>query len=928
MLSAILLVSAGSAPAAALSGAARAADAGTAQAPLAAETFVTVDRRQGDLQADRRTEYRAPASTVDAAAWTVAQNGEGYLTAGFWDQATSTSVRVQLWAGAGKEVELGHTYTGLPLWYNRGAGAGANCEQATITVWELEAVLETNAVTKLAMDATCPNEAASYTVRINSSHPYAWLSATMPAVPAMYPGETTDRTWTLTAHGTMPVAISELGLTSGGPPVTLDAETCSGVTLDPGETCTAAVHIAPIGPGLQSGSIRVVTDLERATWYGHLSIPVMDPWAVAPSSLPLGSAPATTTSGPGAITVAFAGPGTGTVQGVTLGGITPSAFSIDADGCTGVPIAGGETCTIDVTATPPGVAEASATLSVNLGPNQGAKVVALSVTGTNPVSITPSVVIDTIRPGQTADAVVTLTSEAAIAQPITSVVLANGRTDLFSVIGNGCTEGIPAVGSCSITVRYAPPAIPSPWDGNTQSVDVVVEGPGFVGHRASQITGSNALPALGATWTARASLGGRWNLGGALARAVDGGTTTLVQVSSSGYAGSKPVKNTGPYMPVYLNRSTNGGASWSSSTRVNPGNKHGFWPVTAASGRKVAVAWVSAAKVFNLGATAPRVLWVRVSTNSGSGSWGSAQRITSTSGRVDHPSIAISGSTVVVGYTNAATGDVKVATSKDRGRTWKTVKVGTTSVKGFGGRTGLVNVAVSGKTIAVAWIASLHGSTKVRISTNTGTSFGTATSLPGAQDMAGLAIAGSRIGVAWLDGNLNVRIRTSGTWGPKRVVPTGWGLDENGSPSTYQLYGPAIALFGTAGIAAAASGEYTFCGGCDPGNGSDLVWSESSTNGAMWTSPDRIALASDTSRYNDMPSIVWTSATERYVLVNRFGTALQTTLFRGATAGMAPALAGGSADSGATVVEAATGQPGPEPAGLTGPWGPGPASDR
>ena len=38
--------------------------------------------------------------------------------------------------------------------------------------------------------------------------------------------------------------------------------------------------------------------------------------------------------------------------------------------------------------------------------------------------------------------------------------------------------------------------------------------------------------------------------------------------------------------------------------------------------------------------------------------------------------------------------------------------------------------------------------------------------------------------IAWLDGNLNVRIRTNRSWGPTRGLPTRWALHENGTPPT------------------------------------------------------------------------------------------------------------------------------------------------
>ena len=862
----------------------------------------------------QRTEYRAPEATVGASFYT---SDEETLSVYAWNGTTTVDAVFK--SGSGHAIELGRTYTSVPyVSFRSPASPGASCEGASVTIWELAADPDWT-VTRLAMDMFCPAAGVLTTIRINSSRPYAWLSDTAITFPALYPGETADASYTLTAQGTTSVTISALGLQYGEPAITVASETCSGVTLAPGDTCTATLRFAPTSPGWTQASLRVETDLQPAVLSRFTWAEAQNPFTVAPSTLALGSVPATATTDPGTLTVGFTGPGTGSVAGLTFAGPDATRFAVASDGCAGVTLADGQTCTIGVVATPLAIGAIAGALQVDLGANGGTREVALTAAGTDPVSITPSVTLPAIRPGEATTAVITVSSLAAVTLPVSSVELPGNTNEAFAITANGCAGGVPAAGSCAIEVTFSPPSWMSPDLQAQQSVQVLVSGPGLVGTRTSQVLGSIAYPSLGATWTAKSSLGNRWNFGNALARTVSGTTPSLVQVTSSDRVGSRAVTDSGAKMPVYLNRSTNGGASWASSVRVNSSTQHGIWPVVAASGSFVAVAWASAGKVVRFSNTAPRALYVRINSRSGTGTWRPVQRLSSLSGRIDHPAIAMSGALVVVGYTNSVTGTVKLAISRDRGTTWRTVALGTTSLKASWGRTGLVSVAASGSTIVVSWVASLYGSTKLRLSTDSGRSWSGSKTFVGGQDRAALAIAGNRVGIGWLGEGWSVQVRTAGTWGPVRPIPIPYGRDNSGTLMTYVIYGPSIALYGTTGVAATISGQYSWCGDCDDGRGSDLLWSESSTNGATWAATERIATPDYTYSYRDDPSIVWASPTLRTVLVNAWGYASKTTLITGTTAGLAPAMAP------AMTPDPARLEPGsgatPLPAAFAGPWG-------
>ncbi len=118
-----------------------------------------------------------------------------------------------------------------------------------------------------------------------------------------------------------------------------------------------------------------------------------------------------------------------------------------------------------------------------------------------------------------------------------------------------------------------------------------------------------------------------------------------------------------------------------------------------AAGSNVYAAWVSQTKLVAYDPKAPRVLYVRTNTNHGSTTaWQSAVRVSSATGRVDYPAIAASGNSVYVTYTDANTGNVRLATSRDRGATWtyRTLGVGHVSSTGSNGRAAYPSMAVSG----------------------------------------------------------------------------------------------------------------------------------------------------------------------------------------------------------------------------------------
>jgi hypothetical protein len=276
------------------------------------------------------------------------------------------------------------------------------------------------------------------------------------------------------------------------------------------------------------------------------------------------------------------------------------------------------------------------------------------------------------------------------------------------------------------------------------------------------------------------------------------------------------------------------------------------------------VSWVSQTKWARYSPTAPRVIYVRSNATHGSGSWGTIRRVTSLTGRVDYPAIAASGKSVYVAFTDASTGAVKLAISRDRGRTWATKKLGTTALSaGKEGRAGMPSVSAYGSLVIVAWTADKYGKVVVKSSSNAGKSWSFSTPTTAAQGYAATAAASGRLVVAWpVAQGLRLRTWRSSGWGPVVTVSS------PGVPGTYAWTDTgAVALTGSAQVAAAWVGCRSKCSSDWPLL--DIVWAESRDGGATFPFRQVAVVGADSGAsypQNYSPSVTWASSTTRALM--------------------------------------------------------------
>jgi hypothetical protein len=454
-------------------------------------------------------------------------------------------------------------------------------------------------------------------------------------------------------------------------------------------------------------------------------------------------------------------------------------------------------------------------------------------------------------PGETK----TITIGAGGNDPLTIASIAlSGSAGDFSLLSETCTAApVPAGSDCDIVVQA------TPQNGGLRTADLVIDDDTVRGSHSIRLHGTATGPASGITMgtVSRAGPLYAFSWGGALGRSVQSGTQRFHLVYGTYRVGGKWATDRGPFAGVYYIRSTTG-ATWSTPRRLNPTNQHATRSGLATAGPQVYVTWASQRSYRDLRG-APRAVYVRRNTSHGATTaWRSTVRLTSTTGRVDYPSIAAAGSDVYVTWTDSVTGSIKLAVSHDKGVTWKKLTVGSTSARDESGRRGMPRVAVSGSAVAVAWRADTAGSVKVRVSTNRANSWGTTATAGAGSRSAGdagsvaVAVRGSRVAVAWLtETTVMARQRVSGTWADAVLVTA---LD---SPETVvSVHGPVIALQDPARVAVAWAEERQM-------DGMPIRWAESADGGAHWFETLQLAEPTAGRSYNYGMSVVWPTAGTR-----------------------------------------------------------------
>ena len=224
---------------------------------------------------------------------------------------------------------------------------------------------------------------------------------------------------------------------------------------------------------------------------------------------------------------------------------------------------------------------------------------------------------------------------------------------------------------------------------------------------------------------------------------------------------------------VMYERSLNGGASWSAPvTLADVGMVFGE-PRVAGSGNDV---WIAYARRYTDPDTGTPGKAIIVRHNGGHGAaaaWDKQIRLTSKTGDVRAPSIAVTngGDSIYVTYSNLRNDTTRVIVSHNGGQTWIATAVGVGfDEDGEGVPFTVPVIAAAGDNAVVAWLAEGNVAT-ARVTTDGGDNWSDEAAVgeglsAAAARVGRLAVAGTREGgIAW------VRVWNDGTWGDVQDVP-------------------------------------------------------------------------------------------------------------------------------------------------------------
>ncbi len=245
---------------------------------------------------------------------------------------------------------------------------------------------------------------------------------------------------------------------------TMSANTCAGVPLMPGATCTLTLTFSPTAT---TAGARAATLSVAATPGGPLSV-MLTGTGLPPGALSMMPASATyadrLVNDPSPMQM-FTVTNTG---GATTGSLTTSfvgadasSFTFQGNTCTNATLAPTLSCTMGVVFMPTSAGVKSAQLQV-VGSPGGTVTASLSGRGLAQaaLSVVPATrdYGTTIVGTQGASQVFTVSNTGGVATTVPTAVVSGTNPTNFVITANTCTAAIPAGGTCAVTVRFDPSA--------------------------------------------------------------------------------------------------------------------------------------------------------------------------------------------------------------------------------------------------------------------------------------------------------------------------------------------------------------------------------------------------------------------------------------------------------------------------------------
>lgn len=241
----------------------------------------------------------------------------------------------------------------------------------------------------------------------------------------------------------------------------ITADGCTGQALAASRTCQITVRFSPTEAGAKSASLIVSGDPGGAA-VAQLSGTGITPSAlgIAPGAQDFGSVQEKVAGVSKDFLVQNAGQAATGTLAVSLTGANGADFSITANTCANQVLNANATCTVTVQFAPATAGSKLANLSITGTPG-GTAVAQLSgeSLASAGLGITPgSKAYNSVTVGLNASATLTVTNTGGVPTGVPSLAIDGTDATQFAIPtgGNGCTAALPAGGSCTVTVRFAP----------------------------------------------------------------------------------------------------------------------------------------------------------------------------------------------------------------------------------------------------------------------------------------------------------------------------------------------------------------------------------------------------------------------------------------------------------------------------------------
>ncbi len=279
----------------------------------------------------------------------------------------------------------------------------------------------------------------------------AFLSSTSLAFGSV--GENSPSAKTITLYNNEAVALTISSITTGNPDFT-ESNTC-GTSLAAKGHCTITVTLTPSILGAETGTLTVNDAASNSPQIAALTGTGVVPAFLSSTSLAFGSVGENSPSAAKTTTLY-----NNEAVALTISSITTGNPDFTESNTCGTSLAAKGHCTITVTLTPSVLTAETGTLTVNDAASNSPQTATLTGTGIVPATVSPTSLTFTARTVGTTSAAmtVTLTSNLALAMPISSLTFTGANALDFAAPTNTCGASLAAKAHCTISITFTPGA--------------------------------------------------------------------------------------------------------------------------------------------------------------------------------------------------------------------------------------------------------------------------------------------------------------------------------------------------------------------------------------------------------------------------------------------------------------------------------------